>query len=303
MRTIGRTLLALAFPLLAAAPLLPAPASAGCGCDKPAPPRAAIRPFVGYPDQTISLFDERLADGGRYWVRFTSTVDGTTDWSRGRAKTRRDFADARYRTQLRVKVPQVGLGPVSIAVYKEGDRTPMYTLGDDAFTVTSRPVVLHDFAETVNRLDYQAGIGRDGTIYVAVDVSTVDGATRFYGAALGFPVDFQAGNVAMYNEQGFLMQLLDPTVPGLFQIFQGDQSMSAVLSYWRHEFRSYKAKHRTDDAFSTDDDPEWHANGTPHIDHDRIVIAIRGERSDGLTLAPGASDPFQLVVMSEREER
>src|SRR5207247_8020723 len=47
--------------LLALIALGAAPRAYGfCGCDKPPPPLANVRPFVGYPDQTITLFDARL---------------------------------------------------------------------------------------------------------------------------------------------------------------------------------------------------------------------------------------------------
>src|SRR5437870_3994732 len=79
---LGSTLL----PLLALGALvMPAPADAGCGCSKPPPPRAAVRPFVGYADQKIVLFSDLLSPGASYWVQFTATADGSTDWSRGRA--------------------------------------------------------------------------------------------------------------------------------------------------------------------------------------------------------------------------
>ena len=42
-----------------------------CGCDKPPPPRASVRPFMGYTEQTITLFDERIVPGSRYTVQFT----------------------------------------------------------------------------------------------------------------------------------------------------------------------------------------------------------------------------------------
>ena len=64
---------------------------AACGCDKPPPPRANVRPFAAYPDQAVNIFDDRLQPGRRYTVLFTSR-DGTTDWSRGRAVAKRDFA-------------------------------------------------------------------------------------------------------------------------------------------------------------------------------------------------------------------
>jgi hypothetical protein len=289
--------------VLALAALLPSGAQAGCGCDKPPPPRAAVRPFVAWVDASVTLFDSKLQDGAKYRVRFDNVIDGTSDWSRSRARTRRDFADRQYRVQLKVKVPTVGLGPVAITVYRDNDTSPLFVLGDDKFTVAADPIVLHDFAATTSRAGYNAAVGRDGTIYVPVDVSEVSGATRFTGAALGFPLEFQADNIAMYNDQGFLMQLLDPSIPGLFDLYGGDQSTSSVLSYWRHEFRTYKKQHRQADAFNTDDDPDWHADGSPHIDHDFIVVAIRGHRTDGANIDPGVTPPFKLAIISTKEER
>lgn len=273
-----------------------APAVAGCGCDKPPPPRAAIRPFVGYPDQKISIFDDRLQPTQKYDVLFESTVGGDADWSRGRVTTRRDLADGKLRAQLRVPVGNVSMGPCRISVWN--GQTLLMTLGDDAFTVTSAPIALHDFSESVGRDGYRAGVGRDGTIYIPVDVSQVSDATTFTGQAWGLPVQFQASDVAMYNEQGFLMQLLDAKTPGLFSIDPGSLGASSALRYWRHEFRTYKRDHRQLDNRRFDDDPDWHADGTYHVDHDRIVVAVHGTLANGGSMAPGPTPPFWLGVSS-----
>src|SRR5437870_11497276 len=111
--SFGSTLLALV--ALGAAPR----AYGFCGCDKPPPPLANVRPFVGYPDQTITLFGDRLVPGSQYTVQFTSR-DGVSDWSRGKAVTKRDFADGELRSQLRVAVAAVSLGPSRISVYGGG---------------------------------------------------------------------------------------------------------------------------------------------------------------------------------------
>src|SRR5579875_2581586 len=239
---------------------LPAPARGGCGCSKPPPPLAAVRPFAGAPDQAITLFDARLVPGQRYWVQFTA-ADGSTDWSRGRATVKRDLAD-------------------------------------DQFTVTAPPIALRDVAQTVVVPAYRGATGRDGTLYIALDVSAVTDATTFIARGVGLPLAFQAANVAIYNTQGFLMQLLDPRTPGLFQITPGDTVRSSTLAYWRHEFHTYKEAHRQLDAWSTADDPDWHADGTYHVDHDHLLVAIRGVLPNGSALLPGATPPFTLVVSS-----
>src|SRR5262249_23377512 len=165
-------------------------AEAGCGCQKPPPPRAAVRPFVGHGDQMITLFDDRLAPGQRYDVRFVPTADGSSDSSRGKALPKRDFADGQMRTQLRVSVGDVSFGPCTIIVSSNG--TELYRLGDDQFTVTAPPIALHDFSENLVRDNYRAGVGADGTVYIPVDVNEVSQATTFVGMADGFPLHFEA---------------------------------------------------------------------------------------------------------------
>jgi len=292
-----RTRTSLAVAALAVAGALSAtPAEAGCGCTKPPPPRAAVRPFVGHADQKITVFNDQLVPGTMYWVQFTSTVDGSSDWSRGKAAMRRDFADGQSRAQLRVAVGNVSLGPCTIGVYAAN--VPLFVLGDDQFTVIGEPVVIHDFSETVTERAMQAGVGKDGTVYLPLDVSNVSDATVFTGTANGFPLEFGGQNVAMYNEQGFLMQLLDPTSPGLFRVSPNMNQLSDTLAYWRHEFRTYKQQHRQLDAWRTDDDPEWHADGSPHIDHNHIVVAVSGQLANGQRPTPGATPPFDLVIQS-----
>jgi hypothetical protein len=274
---------------------VPAPAGAGCGCDKPPPPRAAVRPFVGHVEQRITLFDDRLAPNQSYDVEFVSR-GGTADWSRGKSAQRKDLADRAMRTQLRVSVPEVPLGPCAIRVWRNGQL--VYALSDDQFTVAAEPIPLDDIDETVTREGYRAGVGADGTVYIPVDVGQVNDATTFTGVAVDFPLVYSSGGVVMYNDQGFLMQLLDPTVPGLFNISSGNLEVSNALAYWRHEFKTYKRQHRLLDTRRTDTDPEWHADGSPHIDHDHIVVAISGTMPDGSHPAPGATPPFTLLVMS-----
>ena len=271
-------------------------AQAACGCDKPPPPRASIRPFAGFPDQGITVFDDRLVRGARYTVLFQSR-DGTQDWSRGRAVVKRDFADGLQRAQLPVDVGNVPFGPAQISVYDDTDRL-VFALSDDQFTVIARPIVLHDFTETLTREAYQTGIGADGTIYVAVDTSSVSDATTYSGFAMGYPLRFDSRNVAFFNAQGFLMGFLDPKSPGLFNITTEDESTSAALRYWRHEFRTYKDEHRKRDERRTPDG-EWHVDGTPHVDNYQMVVAISGMLANGEHPTPGPTPIFRLVVTSE----
>lgn len=271
-------------------------ARGACGCDKPPPPRAAVRPFVGPVNQQITLFDDRIVKNARYTVLFQGR-DGSQDWSRAKGVSKRDFADGEYRSQLRVEVGNVSMGPVAISVYDDSN-TLVYSLPDDQFTVIAPEISLHDFTETLTRDGYQTGIGADGTIYLAIETSSVTDATTYTGMAVGYPLRFDSRNVAFFNDQGFLMGFLDPKSPGLFSIGTGDDTTSAALKYWRHEFRTYKEEHRKRDERRSADG-EWHVDGTPHVDNYHMVVAISGTMTDGTRPVPGATPPFQLVVTSQ----
>ena len=278
--------------------LLAPPAQAGCGCDKPAPPRAALRPFVASASQTVTLFDDALETGATYDVAFESRA-GDVQWVRGTATREPDIADGQPRNHLRVTLPDLSLGPCAVAVWRDGARR--FQVAADDFTVAARPIALHDVTETVDR-EYRAAVGADGTVYIPVDVSAVSDATRFSGTALGMPLQYQASNVAMYNDQGYLMQLLDAEVaqalrpegrrlrPAARRCRTGGTSSPPTR---RHEAGTAHARH--------DAAGEWHADGTRHVDHDHIVVALRGAFADGSSPAPGATPPFRLVIASQPE--
>ena len=268
-------------------------AVAFCGCDKPPPPRASVRPFAGYADQVITLFDERLTQPGHYTVQFVAR-DGSSDWSRAKSTMKRDFADGQPRAQLRVAVPDMAFGPVVINVFSpDGDF--IYSLSDDQFTVIAPPIALHDFAETITREDYRTGVAADGTVYVALDMTEMSDATTYTGTAVGVGIRFRPESVGFYNAQGFFGGGLDPSVPGLFRISAGTTDVSDTLSYWRHEFRSYKEEHRKRDARKSNDG-EWHLDGTPHVDNFHLLVAIGATLDDGSALVSGATPPFRLVI-------
>jgi hypothetical protein len=278
----------------------PLVARAGCGCDKPPPPLAVVRPFVAHAAQTITIFDESLAPGGSYRVEFRS-ADGTADWSAAHARPVRDLADRTKRMALEVAVPPLPLGPAAITVW-DGAQVVL-ALADDEFTVAPDPIELHEYQETVTQDGYRAAVGRDGTVYIALDVAPVGAATTFVARGVGYPLRYDAGDVVIYNDQGFLMQILDPSETGLFEIHSGADVTSDALEYWRHEFETYKRAHRRDAAKGRGAGPDWHTDGTPHIDHDHLVVAIRGTLPDGSEPAPGETPAFSLELASEPAPR
>ena len=276
-------------------------AQAGCGCEKPPPPQALVRPFVGHAGERIVLFSDQLHEGDHYQVEFASLTSGVTDWSNGRARRLRDLADGRSRPQLRVVVPDVPFGPVRITVF--GRAGQILQLADSEFTVTGKAINLHDFSETITRAGYRAGVGRDGTLYIPVDVSEVTDATSFVAQGEGLGLSFKPQDVSMYNEQGFLMQTLGATNQDWFDIARGAAGDSDAVAYWRHEFRTYKREHRQVRDRGLADDNDWHEDGTRHVDHDHIVVAIRGAFANGARPAPGSTPPFTLVVSSTPDPR
>src|SRR5262249_56226981 len=119
----------------------------------------------------------------------------------------RDGAGGVARERLGVSVPAFPRGRWGVQVWRAGPR--QFDVAADEFTVAAHPIALHDGAETTSR-EYRAAVGADGTVYIPVDMGAVSAATRFTGTAQGLPLQYQAQNVAMYNDQGYLMQLLDP---------------------------------------------------------------------------------------------
>jgi hypothetical protein len=270
-------------------------ANAMCGCDKPPPPRASVRPFVGHAEQMVTLFDDRFQERKQYTVVFTAR-DGSSDWSQGRGVARKDFADGVVRRQLKVAVPHIPFGPSAISVFTHAGEL-LYTLADDHFTVIAAPIALHDFAETITRAGYTTGVSGDGTMYIAFDATEMSTATTYTGVASGLGMRFRSDNVLIYNAQGFFGGWLDPQQAGLFQITPGSSGVSDQLSYWRHEFVTYKEQHRKMDARRTADG-EWHADGTPHVDNFHFVVAINPTMENGMPLTPGATPPLDLSITS-----
>jgi hypothetical protein len=150
--------------------------------------------------------------------------------------------------------------------------------------------------------DFRAAIGRDGTAYVALDLSALRQPMVFQAQAKGYPMRFGGEDVVFYNAQGFLMQRLvdvgsaEP-VPGMFVHPCADPaSDSDILSYSRHEFSTYFLQHEEREHHAVSDDPNWHRDGSPHIDHDHLILAIEATLPEGGAPRAGASPPFVLEI-------
>jgi len=268
-------------------------AHAGCGCQKPPPNQAAVRPNATYTGTKVSLFDSRFVVGASYSVEFKSGTSTTTQTVAATAVSRRDLADGVTKPQLVVAVPSgLPLGPTSIKV--RSGTTTLFTLSDAAFTVVPTPVVVPETLGGTSYTNYRAAIGRDGTFYISLDMSAVKLPRLFRAQAKGYPLVFASDSVTFYNTQGFLMQLLNSSMAGLYSIISSASSTdSSILGYSRHEFSTHFLQHG-ERQVHTVIDGNWHSDGTRHIDHDHLVLAIAGTLYNGQLPTPGATPAFTL---------
>lgn len=271
-------------------------ARAGCGCTKPPPPPAASRPAAAWSGSDVTLFHDSLVAGSTYTVRFASGTSGVTRLVQGTAVLRRDLADGVEKVQLVVPIPPLPLGPTAIRLFGP-QNTMILDLADDALTVAPQPIGIPTGVGTYRFEGYRGAVSRDGVVYLSLDFGDVQYARVFDARAIGLPLRFEAEDLAFWNIQGFLMQLLGENMPGLFAIATENGADSDVLHYSRHEFNTYFLQHGERASHSVDpSDPSWHQNGTPHIDHDHQLLEMAATLPDGATLAPGATPAFTLVV-------
>jgi hypothetical protein len=281
------------------------PAYAGCGCEKPPPPLADVRPAFASPGNEIRLFSSKLKVGREYTVLF---VAETGDWESrsafvvARAERRRDFADGVSKVQLLVAAPKLAAGPASVTVL--AGLKPVLHVPTGAFTMLQPPLALAEEDARTTASCYRAAVGTDGTVYLPLDLTEIGDRMLFSGVGMDYPLLFGAADVAIYNTQGVLMQLLGPEQAGIFAIADTlGAPHSFELVYDRHEFNSYRSMHAHEGGYGLDPaDPAWHTNGTRHIDHDHLVIAIHGLVEGEGRPAPGQTPPFTLDIATMSPE-
>ncbi len=274
----------------------PLAARAGCGCEKAPPAPAQLRPAATYAGSDVAIFHPALAPGQAYAVEFASGTTSAAQSANGVAALRRDLSDGATRPQVVVPLPDLPLGPVSVTLRHVASGTALMTLSDDQLTVVPQPIVVPEGVSSLDIPDYRAAVGRDGLVYLALDLSELRAARVFRTQLEGVPLRFDAEDVLFYNVQGFLMQVLDGSIPGLSSISEADGDDSDWLAYSRHEFDTFFLAHEERASHAIDSsDPNWHLDGTPHIDHDHQIVQIAASH-DGGTLSPGATEAGDLVL-------
>jgi hypothetical protein len=272
----------------------PSPSEAGCGCDKAPPAVASIRPAFASPGDEVGLFSSQLKEGVSYRIRF----DGARDITAVPVK-RRDYADGVAKLQLVVRAPSLEPGPTEIKVERSSGGSTILRIPESEFTMLQPALALPEAdVQTVARC-YRAAVGKDGTVYFPFNVGAIAKHTVFSGIGKSYPLLFSAQDVVIYNTQGVLMQLLGPEMTNLYAIEDTGSPDSLELLYDRHEFETYRSQHQHDGGYGLDaTDPRWHVDGTRHIDHDHLVLAIRGFVENKGTPNEGTTPPFDLDVMT-----
>ena len=277
--------LALAVPLWLAPA---APAHAGCGCDHPLPAWTVVMPPFGAAGKQILVF----AEGGSFTLGASYVVNFS-----GRTRT----VTATLADRLEVALPpNVPLGPVAIRVTGPGYDV---TYPNSAFTALPNPRKIREREGIFQAKNYQAAIGSDGTLYLPLDLKNVLDAMQFMLALYDLPLDYSEEDVVIYNADGFDLTLFTLDVGNAVERQWGSYygwsveddtgihadfyraktkkpvdlaNVSDLFTYWRHEFHTYAAAHAPGGAYAVDVNG-FHADGTRHIDHSNLVIAISGK--------------------------
>jgi hypothetical protein len=297
------TVLATAVVALAVLLLPAASARAGCGCDHPPPDWAMVMPPFGSPGALIHVF----ADGGEFVPGEAYGVKLGDD----RVVT----VLAEDSTVLEVLVPGgLALGPVEIEVNGPGYNR---VYPGELFTALPPARAVPPGTGSYLNTDYEVAIAADGTMLIPMDVGAVLDPTQFAMAFADLPLAFDGDDIVIYNADGvdltlFTLDVDDPTQhewgdyygweveqdAGLYGVpYQAEATnpfdltqMSSILTYWRHEFYTYAAAHAPGGSHEVDEDGR-HPDGTMHVDHEHLVLAISGlERDESEPLDLGQAE-------------
>lgn len=286
--------------------LLAGPAQAGCGCDHPAPAWAPVMPAFAFPGGKIRLD----GDGVSFKVGRTYTVEFLRP-----LVPLKVTVTAQSTRSIDVVLPAgIMAGPIAIHVTgKNLDKT----YGKELFTALPLPRQLPAGDVLVAINDYLGAVAQDGTLLIPFDLTQIADPEQFALALTNLPLRFGADDVIFYNKHGvdltlFTMDVADPTErqwgsyygwdvetdAGMVNTVYDHQvakslqsgSESDVLTYWRHEFHTYNTAHMAGGSHVVDANG-FHPDGTFHIDHDYLILAI----DTAGQLAPGRK-LFDLLV-------
>jgi hypothetical protein len=277
-------------------------AEAGCGCNKPPPLLSTVRPAFASAGDVVTIISPKLKIGTTYNVLFGSIAGGRVQSAV--AVSKRDLADGVSKPMLEVTTPSMQIGPKRIRVMKPGTADDvLINVPKTEFTVMQAPLVLQEADSETVATCYQAAVTRKNEVLIPVDIGAIAQHMVFSGLGDDYPLIFDADDIAIYNTQGFLMQLLGPEQAGIFAITDPGQPGSMELTYDRHEFVTYRENHAHVGGLGLDPtDHRWHTDGSYHVDHDRLVVAIKGVIDGYGPPAPGRSQSFTLRIATALAE-
>ncbi len=277
-------------------------ASAGCGCDHPPPDWTLVMPPFGSPGKAITINADsfEFVPGQSYGVK----IGGK--WVVA-------LAEATGSIVVPVQ-PNALVGPSEVQIVG-GVLDVVYPAS--VFTVMPVPRALPAVDGIYLARHYEIPVTADGTLLIPLDVGEVLDPTQFAFALPALELAFGHEDVVIYNADGvdltlFTLDVEDPTLRewGEYYGWQvsedgglggmvyepaigspvgllKEENMSDIFSYWRHEFYTYADAHAPGGSHQLGAG-KLHPDGTRHVDHNQLVIAIRGhERSTGKPLDPG----------------
>ncbi len=269
---------------------LPLASQAGCGCDHPPPDWSVVMPPFGSPNKVITIF----AEGGAFTVGESYAVDfGNTHAS----------AAATMTDRLEVAVPP-GTTPGPVALHVSGAGYD-HTYPDAAFTALSNPRRVKERDGVFAARNYKAAVSADGTLLLPLNVKRVKDGMQFAFALRDLALTYGQDDVVIYNADGvdltlFTLDVNSPqqqwgeyygwTVEGdagldndVYEGMSGESDdisrASDVFTYWRHEFHTYADAHAPGGSHEVGS-TGYHPDGTLHIDHYNLIIAIQGLERD-----------------------
>jgi len=297
-----RSLATAAALLLAALLAPPEPAQAGCGCDHPPAAWAPVMPPFASPGKEIQLWGQgfEFVPGASYAVHFGAASPVA--------------AVASGTSHVRVTVPPLAPpGPLALRVLGPGLD---HSYERELFTVLSPAPQVPASPGVFGYRSFAGSVTTDGTLLVPVNVTDVLEATQFAVILDRIPLEFSAEDVIFFNADGVNLSLFTLSVDesterqwGSYygwhvhddtnlggRVFKNKRTrpwirhqFSDVLHYWRHEFHTYRQAHGAGGTHEVDENGYHAADGTLHIDHEHLVLAIAGgtpDPSDATLLRP-----------------
>jgi hypothetical protein len=247
----------------------------------------------------ITLLDPSLQQGDKWTLVFWSGL--TTAQVEARVVHKRDLtapnlenpSQTPFRPQLIVSVPDLPVGPTSITAYGE---TASFVVPKENFTIIATPVLVSEQTANYDIFGYTTGVGSNGAIYLSIGgLANVCKPMEFKAHLEGSPL--RIDSVAILNAQGFFIDLLPPITDIFFFDPENNSNRSNLLHYLRHSFQGYCEAHKPQGAKEVDSqDPNWHLDGTLHVDYSTLIVAITGHFADGSGPAPGSVSYEKLDI-------